>query len=236
MQQRMPPNRVISIAGWIRNTTDFKTHRRRRPDGEQHQPRRFILTLAISCLAVALLLLTAAPSAHAQEWRFGVGSGFTFTNIQGDQGYTLSGPGPIQYELDLDPEDVSDLMQSAFGFAGYATDGNWIVQYAFIQATLGGDGQANLPAEVGGGYLDYDLAFDMTQGKLTVGRTAYRSDNMKFSFTPYAGIRVMAHELSADLVITQQDVPTYIYRSRDYTWADAVVGFGIGYWLTPKLN
>ncbi|HPI32495.1 MAG TPA: hypothetical protein PLR32_04200 [candidate division Zixibacteria bacterium] len=190
---------------------------------------------AVIVAGAALLLLGGSP-AHAEHWFFGVGTGFTFMNIQGEQGYTVINYGPVQYDLDLDPDDISDVLESAFGFAGYATDGTWIIQNSLGVFTLGGDGRVDLPPEVGGGTLDVDVEFNVTNGKITLGRTVYRDKKMKFSFTPYAGLRYLRHEINADFVVTQGDESTPIFRGRDYKWTDALVGATISYRLTPRFT
>jgi len=190
----------------------------------------------VICIASAAMLFMGGSPTYAQGWHFGVGSGFTWMNIQGDEGYNIANYGPVQYELDLDPDDISDVLESAFGFAGYASNGTWMIQYSLGWFTLGGEGTVDLPAEVGGGTLDIDLDYDVTNIKVAVGRTVYRSQNMKFSFTPYVGLRYLKHDISADFVINQGGEHTPVYRGRDWNWTDALVGVGVGYQLRPKLS
>ncbi len=40
-------------------------------------------------------------------------------NAEGDQGLHTNAAGPVLAEIDLDPDDFDDLIQSAIGFGGY---------------------------------------------------------------------------------------------------------------------
>ena len=155
--------------------------------------RKFSKIIKIALLTVCAVSLIAAPSANAKKWFYGLGTGFTFQNAEGDQGLHTVLFGPIQAEIDLDPSDFSDLMETAFGLGGYATDGTWMIQYSFGKIKLGAEPTGNLPAGVGGGTFAADMFFEITFGELTVGYTAYRSKDRKFSFPPYAGARYMKH-------------------------------------------
>lgn len=202
----------------------------------KHNTCNLTAIVRVSCLAgMALVLMGGAPS-YAQVWHFGLGTGFSFMNIEGDQGFNIINVGPVQYGVDLNPDQINDVLESAFGLAGYATDATWMVQYSFGHFVLGGESQTALPPEVGGGTLDYDLAFEVTNAKMTLGRTVYRSQTTKFRFTPYLGLRYLKHDISADFVVTQASIPNYIFRGRDWSWTDALIGVGIGYRIIPKLN
>jgi hypothetical protein len=176
-----------------------------------------------------------SPS-YANEWHLGIGTGFTFLNVQGDLGVVTRDFGTVKAEVDLSPSDVSDYMQTGLGLAGYATDGTWMIQYAFGMLKLGGEPSGNLPASAGGGTYSSDLFFKVLNGRFTVGRTIYRSKDMKFSFTPYTGVRFIKHELNADFVFTQGSTVTPVDRGVDHSWADVLIGAGIGYALSPKVN
>jgi hypothetical protein len=78
---------------------------------------------SLSVLCVSLMTLVVFASAAHAKWSFGIGTGFSLMNVDGKQGFTTVIAGPVKYDVKLDPDDISDLMQSAFGFGGYATDG-----------------------------------------------------------------------------------------------------------------
>lgn len=188
----------------------------------------------IAILAIIAVGLLGVSNANAKKWHFGLGTGFTFMNAQGDQGLNAGRFGPIQHEIDLDPSDFQDLMETAFGLGGYSTDGVWMIQAAFGKLKLGGEPSGSLPAAVGGGTYALDAFFEITFGEFSVGYVAYRSTNMKFSLTPYAGVRYMKHELGADLSITQAGGTAALSRSIDNNWTDVLVGTSVGYVFSPK--
>ena len=65
-------------------------------------------------LLVCAVSLIGAPNANAKKWFYGLGTGFTFMNAEGDQGLHTPLFGPIQAEIDLDPNDFQDLMKTGF--------------------------------------------------------------------------------------------------------------------------
>ncbi len=199
--------------------------------------RRLSTVTKIAVMAICAVSLIGASDANAQQkkkWFFGLGTGFTFMNAEGDQGLHTALFGPVQAKIDLDPSDFRDLMETGFGLGGYATDGTWLIKGAFGFVKLGGEPSGSLPAGVGGGTYTSDFFFKITFGELTAGYTAYRSMNKKFSFTPYAGFRYMKHELGSDLSITQGATTTALSRNLDNNWADFLIGSSIGYVLSPK--
>ena len=190
-------------------------------------------------LVVAMLFcLLAMPTVNAQEggkkWYVGIGTGFTFMNTEGDMGLNVGSFGPVLAAVDLDPSDFNDLMETGFGLGGYATDGTWMIQYAFGKLKLGGEPSGSLPAGVGGGTYTTDLFFEITGAQATVGYVAFRSKDMKFSLTPYTGFRYLKHELGADLSITQGATTTSISRGIDNNWTDVLIGGSMSYVLSPK--
>jgi hypothetical protein len=182
-------------------------------------------------IAVGLL---GVSNVNAKKWYVGLGTGFTFMNTQGDMGLNVGSFGPVKAEVDLDPSDFNDLMETGFGLGGYATDGTWMIKYAFGKLKLGGEPTGSLPAGVGGGTFAADFFFEITGAEVTVGYTAYRSKSMKFSFTPYAGTRYLKHELGAGLSITQGANTVAAERGIDNNWTDVLVGASIGYVMSPK--
>jgi hypothetical protein len=78
-------------------------------------------------MALVFCIFGSSPSS-AQKWHFGLGTGLVRMNVEGDQGLNvaLGNTGPVQFAVDLSPDDFQDLMQSAIGGGGYATDGKWM--------------------------------------------------------------------------------------------------------------
>lgn len=188
-------------------------------------------TVSKMALMVVLSCLLGVSSASAQDWHFGIGTGLVRMNAQGDQGLNIAGVGPILADVDLDPDDFDDLIQTAIGFGGYATNGKWMVQYMFASIKMGGEPSGTLPD--GSATFTSDLSFDVTTGHLTVGYTAYSQG--KLSVQPFIGVRYLKHELGADVTVATAP-PTDISRSVDHNWTDVLVGTAINVALAPKVN
>jgi hypothetical protein len=77
-------------------------------------------------MLVGLLSISLSGVAHA-DWSFGIGTGIFRVNFDGDMGFDTAA-GPVELDVDLDADDVSDVMETAFGLGGYATDGKWMIQ------------------------------------------------------------------------------------------------------------
>ena len=95
-----------------------------------------ICTNFVSRMKYFTLLLTGiviiSLNVNAQsDWHFGLGTGPMRLNSKGDQGFHVLHPAiaaPVVLDIDLTPEDFSDLIASAIGFGGYATDGKWMMR------------------------------------------------------------------------------------------------------------
>jgi hypothetical protein len=78
--------------------------------------------------AIALAAFLSDISTAQAVWSYGIGTGITATQIDGQQGFN-SLVGPNKYDVNLIPSDLSDMTKSAFGFGGYASDGTWLIWY-----------------------------------------------------------------------------------------------------------
>ena len=177
---------------------------------------------------VVLSCLLGVSSASAQDWHFGIGTGLKRANAEGDQGLHTNIAGPVLAEIDLDPDDFDDLIQTAIGGGGYATNGKWMVQFMIASIKMGGDPSGTLPDGITP--FTADFSFDVTTGHLTVGYTAYRQG--KIAVQPFVGLRYLKHELGADLTVGT----TAISRGVDHNWTDALIGTSLGVALTPKVH
>ena len=132
--------------------------------------RRYFLAPLLSLFLAVIF----APAAHA-EWNYGIGTGLFMQNIEADQGFNTVIAGPVQFEVDLDPETISDLTESAFGFGGYATDGTWMIQYSFVNIELEGTDNRTVPFI---GTVSTTIGFEVTGGELTAAYPVYRSPSL----------------------------------------------------------
>jgi hypothetical protein len=166
--------------------------------------------------------------AHA-DWSFGIGTGIFRVNYDGDLGFNTSIDDvdtPVELDVDLDADDVSDVMETAFGFGGYATDGKWMFEYSFGVLDLEDDPSRTLP---GGVTVSSDLDFDKTNASLTVGYPIYHDDSLIVRL--HGGVRYTDHELDADVAI---DGTPVLSRDIDEDWTDALVGISADIPLAEK--
>ena len=169
---------------------------------------------------MAMGLMLSVNSAYA-EWHFGIGTGMARNSASGDQGFHTDIAGPVKYDLDLTPKDFDDLMQTAFGFGGYATNGGWVIQYSFSQVGLGGDGKLTTP---GGTPVKVDVDFDITEAELTATRYVYK---MKYAVLGVlGGVRYTKQKLSTDIDIGNP-FNTEIDEDISNSWTDALIGASV---------
>lgn len=172
---------------------------------------------SILCASLATLAFTTSP-AHA-EWNFGIGTGFSMLNIDGEQGFDTDFAGPIKYDVSLDPGDVNDLMNSAIGFAGYATDGTWLIQYSYGMLELEGDASRDVPAIASN--VASTISFKMTNAEVTAGYPIYQTPDVVTLFD--WGLRYTKHEFDADVSVSGARNEQH-NRSFDKDWADVLLG------------
>jgi len=181
-------------------------------------------------LMVVLCCLLGVSSAGAQEWHFGIGTGLVRLNAKGDEGLNVGQFGPALFDVDLDPDDFSDVMESAIGFGGYITNGKLMIQYFFAQLKLGDDPSGTLQS---GETASAEWSYDITGGGLTAGYTVYQGGRL--AVQPYVGFRYIKHELGVDLTVATAP-PTDISSSIDPNWTDVLVGAALDVALSSKLN
>ena len=85
--------------------------------------KAFLILLGI------FIVMGFSTQAQAQ-WKYGIGTGIGALAIEGDVGMNTAIAGPVKAGVDLDAGDVGDLVDTGFGFAGYATDGTYMFQYS----------------------------------------------------------------------------------------------------------
>ncbi len=173
----------------------------------------------LSLTLLSVLMVIGYTSVSYAEWSFGIGTGLFRMNAKGDQGFNTQS-GPIEFEVDLDPDDFSDLTESAIGFAGYATDGTWMIQYSFSNLEL--EDTASV------GTVSATIGFDIMGGEITAAYPVYRSPQMILGVL--GGARYTKHELSINVT----DGATTLNRAIDNDWTDALVGLTLTVPLAEK--
>jgi hypothetical protein len=173
------------------------------------------------CLIVSLVCILGLAGAVNAEWHFGVGTGITALNIDGDMGLNVNalGIGPVKLKVDMSPSDVMDVMDKAYGLGLFASDGKWMIQTSFSKLELEDD-----PAKtVGVNTIRTDLSFDVTKFYLTVGYPIYADEG--FILRGYTGLRYNKHDLGAKANINAGAV--ILNRDIEEDWTDALVGLSV---------
>ncbi len=173
----------------------------------------------LSLTLLSLLITVSFTSVTYADWNFGIGTGLFRMNAEGDQGFNTQ-LGPVKFEVDLDPDDFSDLTESAIGFAGYATDGTWMIQYSYVNIEL--------EDKVSAGAASATIGFDITGGEITAAYPVYKSPKMILGVL--GGGRYTKHELSADVTVGA----TTLNWSIDNDWTDALIGLTLTVPLAEK--
>ena len=192
---------------------------------------KFSATASKLVWTVVFTCLLGVSSASAQKkWHFGIGTGLTRLNAEGDLGLNLGQFGPVEMEFDLAPEDFDDLRESAIGFGGYITNGTWMVQYSIAQLKYAGSPGRSTPSiqQVTG-----ELSYDKTTGGISVGYTVYKRG--KLSIQPYVGFRYLKQELGVDLTIVGQDTVAFS-KGVDNNWTDVLIGTSLNVALSKKIG
>lgn len=161
-----------------------------------------------SSFLIGAALLTSSASA---EWQYGVGTGLYQLNIDGDIGFTTMGGTPVESSVELDPEDISDLMTSAFGLEGYASNGKWMLTGGFSYLELEGDGSR--------GPVAMSLDFETVTASAMVGYLFYMDHGL--SVRGHGGLRYTSHHFDSDITLTPGPTSS---RSIDEDWVDAIIG------------
>ena len=175
-----------------------------------------------------LLSVSLGGVAHA-DWSYGIGTGIFLVNFDGDQGFNTALFGPIELDVDLDQDDVMDLMESAFGLGGYATDGTWMFQYSFGVLELEDKPRGTLPS---GATVSSKLGFDKTNAEFTVGYPIYRDPSLIVRLE--GGARYTKHELDSALTIVGPGGTTQLKGDIDEDWTDVLAGISAGIPLAEK--
>jgi hypothetical protein len=177
-------------------------------------------------LLTGLLGVSLSGVAYA-DWSFGIGTGIFKMHAEGDQGLHIAVLDlPVELEVDLDPDDIDDLMKSAFGLGGFATDGKWMIQFSGGVLELEDDPSRTI---AGVGTVSSEFGFDVTGGELTVGYPVYHGDSVMVRVE--GGARYTKHELEADVSV---DGTRVLSREIDNDWTDVLVGISVGVPLGEK--
>ncbi|MEE9554198.1 MAG: hypothetical protein V3W18_07865, partial [candidate division Zixibacteria bacterium] len=167
------------------------------------------------------IILGFSANADAQ-WKYGIGTGIGALSFEGKVGFDTLIAGPLKFDVDMDPSDVNDAIDTAFGFQGYATDGMYLIKYSYSTITLEGDGN--------NGVTFLDAEFEANGAEVTLAYPIYQVPGAKLSVL--GGVRWTSHELKIN-------VTSGIFSSGvkvDKDWYDAIVGLTLDVPFYEKWN
>ena len=180
---------------------------------------------AISMFGFSLATALVFSSVAQAEWYYGIGTGLSRTSIDGQQGFNTFA-GPVKYDVSLDPGQFSDLMKSAFGFGGYATDGTWLVQYSLANIELEDEDST----VVGATTVTTKINFKMKGGEVTAGYLVQKSPAVMTYLD--LGLRYTKHEFDNSVTATGA-INGQASRSFSNDWTDAILGVTVNVPIAP---
>lgn len=189
----------------------------------------------LSLTLLSLLIVLSFTSVTYAEWNHGIGTGFFWLNLDGDMGINTTLAGPIEIEVDLDPDDISDFLETAFGFSGYSTDGTWMIWYSFMMMELEGRQSQTLPANSvlpAGHSLSSTINFESTGLEVTVGYPVYKDPSVTIRVD--GGLRYTKHEIDSRLGISGPSLNSTLTRNIEESWTDFLIGTTITVPLAKK--
>ncbi len=186
---------------------------------EKNNPlvKQSVFILFISLITIMFIFDSMA---HA-KWEFGIGTGLTRLRTDGVQGFhTLAGP--VEFDVELDPEDFDDLIDTAIGFGGYASDGTFLITYSYANMQLEGRESEAVPAI--NSTVSVEVDFDITQALLTVGYLVYATPSLIIRVD--GGLRYIRHEFDGSLSLINAGGTVVASESEDFDhdWTDVLLG------------
>ena len=170
-------------------------------------------------LFMTMVALFFSTSAAQAEWHFGIGTGLSLNNVDGEQGFNTVLAGPVKFDVKLDPKDFKDVTKTAIGFGGYATNGTWMVQYSLSKVELEDSASTYIPALDSSARVK--INFKTTSAELTVGYPVYQTPSL--ALLADVGLRYTKHEFDNSLTVSGA-VTGRRSSSFDNDWTDAILG------------
>lgn len=211
-------NQSLKKSGCDLLTTTFSARKEKPVMEQQSLSIKSIMKHLVSILCISLVTLIFCSSAAHAEWSFGIGTGLSFNNIDGKQGFTTQ-LGPVKYDVKLDPQDFSDFVKTAFGFEGYATDDTWLIQYSLAYVELEDKESTFVPPA--NSTITTKINFRTSGAELTAGYPVYKTSSLIILVD--GGVRYTKHELDNKITISGA-VNAQAGRKFDHDWTDAVLG------------
>ena len=177
---------------------------------------------------ICLIVMGSQSSANARDsqWKFGFGTGLFGLNLDGTLGLDLTRINtPVEVDIDLNASDVMDVMETALGVGGYATNGTWLFDYSVQYLKLeDGESFSGRPLS------RIDTEFEASGLEVMVGYPVWNHSDIVFRI--HGGVRYTNHDINSSV----------IYNSTTYTkdlendWVDGLIGVSAQIPLGQRLS
>ena len=177
------------------------------------------------CILAATLAFSSTAS--AEDWTFGIGTGIASLDVDGVGGFNTELFGPVEFDASMKPDEIREYTESAFGFGGFAKKGDLTITYSLGQIEL----QEDVSAERGGNTGKFDITFTTAGAEVLAQYTFSKSGTT--GWAAIGGLRYTSQEYEGEMTING----TQIFDSTiDDEWADAVIGLGHTYVISPTTS
>lgn len=175
-----------------------------------HSAGRMILLIMICLMAMSSHSFAQTSDS---EWKFGLGTGLFRLHIEGDVGFTTDIAGARKFDVDLDPDDISDLMETAFGLGGYATNGKLFIDYSISYLKL-----EDKTSSKDGVVTQAELKYEVSGAEVMIGYPVYKSS--RGTILLHGGLRYTKHDISINMIISD----TASEKDLNHSWVDGLIG------------
>jgi hypothetical protein len=178
--------------------------------------KTLVFKMLITFCMIALFTAFNVTNAQANEskWKFGIGTGLFGLNLDGTIGMDIPLLGGAQkIDIDMDSSDVRDVMDTAFGFGGYATNGTWLIDYSLVYLRLEDRG-----SDSSHGIDSAKFKYEASGFELLAGYPVLRNANIILYL--HGGVRYTRHESRVNVTISG----THYTSKIDEDWVDGVIG------------
>jgi len=174
--------------------------------------------------ALAGSLIAAPALSFAEDWKFGIGTGLYALNIDGDTGFDTNLLGTVDFDASMDADELREVMDSAFGFGGFAKQGDWTILFSAAQMEL----EDNVSGNVGATDIDVDVKF--TGGKAELAAVYDFAKSGDHTFGVLLGLNHTWQEYDVDI-----SGGASFKGSVDDSWTDVIVGVTHTYPISPTM-
>lgn len=182
-----------------------------------------VLNLAVVLCVNLSIPLTVSAS---EGWQFGIGTGISALDINGDVGFNTESLGPIDFDASIEPDEVWEYIESAFGFGGFVRKGDFTMRVSLSQLEL----EDTVSATTSAGPGDLTLTFEAISAETSVSYAFAKTRSSVWSVI--GGIRYSKQEYSGDLDVSGT---SEFSGSVDDSWTDGVIGISNDYSIVRTL-